>query len=169
MANYEGGADWNGENGNVTTVGSATSESPWGAFDVAGNVMDMTETLGTPIPPNPPTQPDPLPTRIARGGDFWQAIQPPDKRPTDMPDEGGKIVLVGLGGQVDFPLDRAIVKGLTIIGSICGALTPARDLMAQRKIEIAPLITHEFPLDDINDAFEASTKPDEAVKVVLKP
>lgn len=70
VANFQGGADWNGENGNVTTVGSTTSESPWGAFDMAGNVMDMTETLGTPIPPNPPGQPDPLPTRIARGGDF---------------------------------------------------------------------------------------------------
>lgn len=106
---------------------------------------------------------------IARGGGFWQAIQRGGNNAGDMPDEGGKIVLVGLGGQVEFPLDRTIVKGLTVIGSICGALTPARDLMAQGKIEIAPLITHEFPLDEINEAFEVSTIPDKAMKVVLKP
>jgi formylglycine-generating enzyme required for sulfatase activity len=65
VANFGGGADWNGENGNVTTVGSATSTSPWGGLDMGGNVLDWTETPDTPIPGPPP-----LPTRTARGGDF---------------------------------------------------------------------------------------------------
>lgn len=65
VANYGGGADWNGENGNVTSVGSATSTSHWGALDMGGNVLDWTETPDTPIAGNPP-----LPTRTARGGDF---------------------------------------------------------------------------------------------------
>ena len=64
VANYGGGADWNGENGNVTTVGGTTSASPWGAFDMGGNLNDWTETPDTPIPP------DSLPTRTGRGGDF---------------------------------------------------------------------------------------------------
>ncbi|MHC5112169.1 MAG: formylglycine-generating enzyme family protein [Planctomycetota bacterium] len=66
IANYDGGADWNGENGNVTTVGGTTSEGPWGHFDLGGNVLDMTETLDNPIPPD-------TPTRTARGGDFSNA------------------------------------------------------------------------------------------------
>ena len=70
VANYAQGADWNGENGNVTTAGGCASESPWGALDLAGNINEMTETPGTTIPPNPPDQPDPLPTRRLRGGDF---------------------------------------------------------------------------------------------------
>jgi formylglycine-generating enzyme required for sulfatase activity len=70
IANYDKGANWNGENGNVTTVGGCTSTSPWGALDVGGNMNEMTETPATPIPPNPPDQPDPLPTRRLRGGDF---------------------------------------------------------------------------------------------------
>jgi formylglycine-generating enzyme required for sulfatase activity len=70
VANTDKGADWNGENGNVTNVGGTTSVSPWGVFDLAGNVNEATETLGTPIPPNPPAQPEPLPTRKLRGGDF---------------------------------------------------------------------------------------------------
>jgi len=63
VANSDKGADWNGENGNVTTVGGSTSESPWGLFDMGGNVLEVTETLDTPIPPG-------IPTRTARGGDF---------------------------------------------------------------------------------------------------
>jgi formylglycine-generating enzyme required for sulfatase activity len=61
VANYGGGADWNGENGNVTTVGSATATSPWGAFDMGGNVYEMTETLDSPT------------ARVALGGDFSNA------------------------------------------------------------------------------------------------
>jgi len=65
VANADKGADWNGENGNVTTVGGCQAPSPWGAFDLGGNVNEMTETPGTPIP-GPPE----LPTRRIRGGDF---------------------------------------------------------------------------------------------------
>jgi formylglycine-generating enzyme required for sulfatase activity len=70
VANYDKGADWNDENGNVTTVGGCQALNRWGTFDLAGNINEMTETPGTPIPPNPPDQPDPLPTRRIRGGDF---------------------------------------------------------------------------------------------------
>ena len=47
IANVERGADWNGLNGNLTTVGSATSVSPYGTFDQAGNVWEWNETLVT--------------------------------------------------------------------------------------------------------------------------
>jgi len=70
IANYDKGADWNDENGNVTTVGGVLAVSPWGISDLAGNINEMTETLDVPIPANPPAQPDPLPTRTIRGGDF---------------------------------------------------------------------------------------------------
>lgn len=70
VGNLDRGADWNDENGNVTSAGGAGSTSPWGIFDLAGNINELTETPGTTIPPNPPSQPDPLPTRRIRGGDF---------------------------------------------------------------------------------------------------
>ncbi len=66
IANYGSGADWNGENGNVTSVGSATALSPWGMADMAGNILEVTETADTPIDPD-------TPTRTARGGDFSNA------------------------------------------------------------------------------------------------
>ena len=48
----------------MTTVGSASARSAWGLFDLGGNMNEVTETPGTPIPP------DDLPTRRLRGGDF---------------------------------------------------------------------------------------------------
>jgi len=45
VANYNLGADWNGLNGNLTTVGSAGSTSAYGTFDQAGNLDEFTETL----------------------------------------------------------------------------------------------------------------------------
>ncbi len=38
--NYGSGADWNGQNGNLTTVGSAGNTSFYGAFDMNGNVRE---------------------------------------------------------------------------------------------------------------------------------
>lgn len=45
VVNYLNGADWNGQDGNVTTVGSAGSTSFYGAFDMNGNVWEWNETL----------------------------------------------------------------------------------------------------------------------------
>ncbi|MCC6356642.1 MAG: SUMF1/EgtB/PvdO family nonheme iron enzyme [Verrucomicrobiae bacterium] len=47
VANYNFGADWNGQDGNVTTVGSAgaSSDSYYGTFDQAGNVREWNETI----------------------------------------------------------------------------------------------------------------------------
>ena len=46
VANHNWGADWNGQDGNVTTVGSAgpLSASYFGTFDQAGNVWEWNET-----------------------------------------------------------------------------------------------------------------------------
>lgn len=45
VANYNSGADWNGQNGNVTTVGSAgpLSASYYGTYDQGGNVWEWNE------------------------------------------------------------------------------------------------------------------------------
>lgn len=45
MANYGSSADWNSQDGNVTTVGSAGSASFYGTFDQGGNVFELTDTV----------------------------------------------------------------------------------------------------------------------------
>lgn len=61
IANYDGGADWNGQDGNVTTVGSggAGSRSFYGAADMGGNVWEWNESEGASAG-----------TRVLRGGSY---------------------------------------------------------------------------------------------------
>jgi formylglycine-generating enzyme required for sulfatase activity len=60
VSNYLSGADWNGQDGNLTTVGSAgaLSDSFYGTFDQSGNASEWTETLSNGL----------IRSRILRGG-----------------------------------------------------------------------------------------------------
>jgi len=46
FANYNQGADWNGQNGNVTTVGTNGGPSAYGTFDMSGNVYEWNDLKG---------------------------------------------------------------------------------------------------------------------------
>ena len=43
FANYNSGADWNAQNGNVTTVGTNGGPSAYNAFDMSGNVREWND------------------------------------------------------------------------------------------------------------------------------
>lgn len=45
FANYDFGADWNGSNGNVTTVGTNGSPSFYGTYDQTGQVWEWNEAI----------------------------------------------------------------------------------------------------------------------------
>jgi sulfatase modifying factor 1 len=44
FANYNFGADWNGQDGNVTTVGTNGGASAYGAFDMSGNLFEWNDS-----------------------------------------------------------------------------------------------------------------------------
>ncbi|MBU6277425.1 MAG: formylglycine-generating enzyme family protein [Planctomycetes bacterium] len=46
FANYANGAMWNGQFGNVTTVGTNGSPSAYGAFDMSGNIEEWNDLTG---------------------------------------------------------------------------------------------------------------------------
>jgi formylglycine-generating enzyme required for sulfatase activity len=46
FANFNSGAVWNGQNGNVTTVGTNGGASAYGAFDMSGNVQEWNDFTG---------------------------------------------------------------------------------------------------------------------------
>jgi formylglycine-generating enzyme required for sulfatase activity len=47
FANYNRVADWNGQDGNVTTVGTNGGPSAYGAFDMSGNVQEWNDLTGS--------------------------------------------------------------------------------------------------------------------------
>jgi formylglycine-generating enzyme required for sulfatase activity len=46
FANYDSVASWNGETGNVTTVGTNGGASAYGAFDMSGNIQEWNDLTG---------------------------------------------------------------------------------------------------------------------------
>jgi formylglycine-generating enzyme required for sulfatase activity len=66
FANYNYVASWNGQTGNVTTVGTNGGSSAYGAFDLSGNVLEWDDLNGTPGP-----------THGLRGGYYGYSTQPP--------------------------------------------------------------------------------------------
>ena len=95
----------------------------------------------------------------------------------EMTRTGGRIVLVGLYEE-DVPLNvnRIIHKQLSLISSFNRGRKPvgeeikaAIELLASGKVNAKPLISHQFPLDQIMEAFEVQINPELAIKVIIKP
>jgi threonine dehydrogenase-like Zn-dependent dehydrogenase len=117
-------------------------------------------------------------SEMVRGGGYWKNIQmmlrdeprPRDQAPIDILSDGGKIMLVAsYEAAVEWQPTIVMAKGVRMIGCIAGRLGESLDLMRAGRINTKPLVTHEFPLDRITEAFETQAKPEEAVKVVIKP
>ena len=94
-------------------------------------------------------------------------------RATRLARPGGRIVLVGIpgGDRTTFTASEARRKGLTFV--MCrrmriGDLDRAIALVGAGTIDVAPLITHRYPLDEVGDAFEALVER-RGLKVVVLP
>jgi threonine dehydrogenase-like Zn-dependent dehydrogenase len=85
---------------------------------------------------------------------------------------GGRIVQIGLSGKLDVPLylDRLVTKEVTLAGSVAspGVWPEVIDLVSRGQIQTAPLVTHRFPLERVEDAIGAlRDRSPETVKVTL--
>jgi threonine dehydrogenase-like Zn-dependent dehydrogenase len=68
------------------------------------------------------------------------------------------------------PLDMApvIVNEISLVGSRCGRFEPALALLESGRVNVAPMITAEFPLQEAAKAFEQAATPG-TLKVLLRP
>lgn len=83
---------------------------------------------------------------------------------------GGVVVLVGLGAEMTtVPLVNASVREVDIRGVFryCNTWPMAIAMLAAKKVNVKPLVTHRFPLEQAVQAFETTHKG-LGVKVMLK-
>ena len=83
---------------------------------------------------------------------------------------GGKIILVALY-EKPITWDPYITqkKNLTVIGILGGHFPSAMDLLFSGKVKAKPLVTHAFPLEDAQKAFETQEYDRGAIKVMITP
>ncbi|MDK1385842.1 L-idonate 5-dehydrogenase [Sinorhizobium sp. 8-89] len=81
----------------------------------------------------------------------------------------GLIVQVGVTGDITLPLNALVGKELRLIGSqrFDGEFALAVRLIAERRIDIRPIISHAFPVDRAVEAFEQAGDRSAACKVQL--
>jgi alcohol dehydrogenase, propanol-preferring len=85
---------------------------------------------------------------------------------------GGRLVLVGYSpDEVMLNSGRVMFRELEVVGSLgCRPVDYPRviELARQGRVRVAEMVTHTFPLENINDAFDA-LRAGEAVRAVVVP
>ncbi len=72
------------------------------------------------------------------------------------------------GLPVELDYTSLVVREVRLIGSRCGPFEDAIKLLKENKIKVKELITSEYPLEDVKEAFEVSLRRDQ-VKVHILP
>lgn len=70
-------------------------------------------------------------------------------------------------GSTPLEMSQLVVNELTIVGSRCGRFQPAIEILASGRVDLSPLISRRFRLDEGLQAFEAAKAPGN-MKVILQ-
>ena len=84
---------------------------------------------------------------------------------------GGRVEVVGLYEEpITWDPTYIVSNDIDIGGTgLAFNLPGAMELMKSGQVDTLPLVTHQFPLDKIKEAFETQLTADDAVKVMVKP
>jgi formylglycine-generating enzyme required for sulfatase activity len=106
FANYANAAGWNGQTGNVTTVGTNGAASYYGAFDMSGNVWDWNDLDGTSGS-----------SRGIRGGNWFNdaSVVSSAFRGTEPP--SGEFASTGF--RLASPVPEPATLGMASVGGLC--------------------------------------------------
>ncbi|MBU6275736.1 MAG: SUMF1/EgtB/PvdO family nonheme iron enzyme [Planctomycetes bacterium] len=123
LANYGLVADWNGQDGNVTTVGTNGGPSAYGAFDMSGNLWEWNDLAGVGGS-----------TVGRRGGDFWSQYLQMMATARGTSDPSSEFLLYGfrLAGSVSGPFGVPEIDPAGL-GSVLALVTGALGLLERRR------------------------------------
>jgi formylglycine-generating enzyme required for sulfatase activity len=126
FANYNFAADWNSQNGNVTTVGTNGRASAYGAFDMSGNIYEWNDLTGAADS-----------SRGLRGGNWGNSlasILSSSSRNPNVPSfENGNIGF-RLASPVIAPVPEIDPAGMN---SVLALVTGALALIERRRLKVA--------------------------------
>lgn len=88
--------------------------------------------------------------------------------------KNGRVALVGIYGEpAPLNVNKIVQWNITVAGSKAEgerSMAQALALLGRRTVDLSPLLTHTFPLNQIHDAFDAVKKRlGGAIKVLVKP
>ncbi len=82
---------------------------------------------------------------------------------------GGRLVLVGLGGEVTLPVASLVPTEVEMVGSFRfdAEFAMAVYLISRQRIDPSPLITHTLPMQEAEEAFLLASDRGVAMKVQI--
>lgn len=80
---------------------------------------------------------------------------------------GTLILKSTIAASKEINLAPIVIDEITIVGSRCGQFAPALRMLEQKKIDVLPLISDIYSIDDSVDAFEKN-KDKSSIKVLVK-
>jgi L-idonate 5-dehydrogenase len=81
----------------------------------------------------------------------------------------GRLIAVGLGGPMEFPLPSVVTKEIDVLGSFRSdtEFALAVELISRKLVDLSGLVTHTFPVDKAKAAFDLAGDRTKAMKVQL--
>lgn len=113
-------------------------------------------------------------SEMVRAGPFYRRMRadgsPPLPGDAGAGRDGGKVMMMATYEvDVTWQPTSFFFKDARIIASCGGPYGDAIEAMQAGKVNTEPLVTHEFPLEEVTAAFEMAGNTDESIKVALKP
>ena len=71
-------------------------------------------------------------------------------------------------GNLTFNASSVVVDEITLIGSRCGPFAPALRLLAEKAVDVRPLLKATYPLQDALTAFDHAQRPG-TLKIAVRP